>query len=86
MPVKYDLPQPEEKPVAVITALACVPQDEETERFRKLIGCPLTRIELREGGAVYLEFDPYGSITIKTITGVDLGCALAPDVQPRGKG
>ncbi len=51
--------------MAVISAEGATPEDEQTRRLRYLIGKPLTRLEFRNDGTVYLEFDPFGSITIK---------------------
>jgi len=50
---------------AVISAEGAVPDNQETRRVRYLIGKALTRLEFRNDGEVYVEFDPFGSITIK---------------------
>lgn len=50
---------------ALITAGTLEPNNEETQRMARLIGRRLTRIEIREGGVVYLEFDPTGAVTIR---------------------
>lgn len=65
--------------------ILCAPfgQREQAELLQKLIGKPLTRIEVRRDG-IYLEFDPHGSLAIRTL--LDVNCSLAPQVQPRGQG
>jgi hypothetical protein len=50
---------------AVISAEGAIPDNEETRRVRFLIGKQLSRLEFRGDGEVYLEFDPFGSITIR---------------------
>ncbi len=49
---------------AVVSNHGATPENQETNRMFKLIGKRLTLIEVRENGEVYLEFDPFGSITI----------------------
>lgn len=56
---------------------------QDAERLQKLIGYPLTRIEVRANG-LYLEFDPHGSITVTTL--LDLRTAAAPAITPVGVG
>lgn len=52
-------------PQAVVSAEGATPDNEETRRVQFLIGKPLSRLEFRGDGEVYLEFDPFGSITIR---------------------
>jgi translation initiation factor IF-1 len=54
-----------EKVQVVVAQHTRVPANEETLRISRLIGRVLTRVEIREGGVVMLEFDPHGSITIR---------------------
>ncbi len=70
---------------AVVSDHGATPDTEETRRMEKLIGKPLTLIEVRTNGSVYLEFDPHGSITIavEVIAGVHTSVAHQPKQPPR---
>ena len=50
---------------AAVSAAGPIPDDIETRRIFALIGKPLTRMEFSDNGEVYLEFNPFGSITVR---------------------
>jgi hypothetical protein len=67
-----------EKVQVVVAQNTRAPVNEETLRISRLIGKALTRVEIREGGIVMLEFDPHGSITIRPQFGQEVVTSLNP--------
>lgn len=65
--------------IGVISNQEVTPDNAETRSFLSLIGRPLTRIEFREHGEVYLEFEPYGSLTIRPELTQSVHASLAPE-------
>lgn len=53
-----------------------IPENEETRKIFALIGKPLTLVEIRAGGVLYLEFDPHGSMTFQVHVGITLATSI----------
>lgn len=64
--------------IAVISDRQVRPDNPETRQMFGLIGQRLTRIELREAGEVFLEFEPYGSLTISPKLTQEVCASLLP--------
>ncbi len=63
-------------PIAVISDHGATPDTDETRKMASLIGKRLTMIEIRDEGEVYLEFNPYGAITVKHDVKIEIGCTV----------
>ncbi len=66
-----------------ITTDECSPENEETLRTQILIGKRLTKVEIRDSGAVVLSFDPFGEIT--TTIFQDFRTSILADDHPYRK-